>query len=342
MKTIDSYNVVKTDGILLNANENSHDLSDEIRSEIIEAIARINFNRYPDTDETELLEAYGKLNGLKSTQLLAGNGSDQMLGYLIGSFLGKGKKLCTLTPDFSMYDYYASSYEADVIRFQTAEDGSFRAEDFIAFAKENKADMILFSNPNNPTGFCASADEIAKIAAAFRDIPVVIDEAYMDFSKEHSSVTLIDQYPSAYVTKTLSKAYGMAGIRIGFLISSEKNMEPLKKAFVPYALNSISMAAACVVLKHAGFFRNQIQDIVSERRRVYDILKDCPELHIRHSEANFLYGSTEKKQRMIEILAAKGITIRDYASSNHFRITIGTKAENDLMLSALKQFLEEL
>ncbi len=342
MKTIQSYTAAKQSGILLNANENSNALAQNIRDEIIEAVASIDFNRYPDTDETELLEAYGKRIGMEPEQLLAGNGSDQMLGYLIGTFLGKGKVLCTLKPDFSMYDYYASSYEAEVVKFQTAEDGSFKASDFIAFAKENNADMILFSNPNNPTGFCMKADEIAAICSALRDIPCVIDEAYMDFSDAQNALSLIGTYPNLYVTRTLSKAYGMAGIRLGFLISSKENMKSLKPAFVPYALNSVSMKIACIILKHADEFEKQIEEIKSEREAMYDKLVSHNRLHIYPSQANFLYGYTADKERMLELMQENNIVIRDYKGTDFFRITIGTPEENRLVLAVLKQFGEEL
>ena len=342
MKAIQSYTAAKQSGILLNANENSNALAEDIREEILDAVASIDFNRYPDTDETELLEAYGKRIGVTAEQLLAGNGSDQMLGYLIGTFLGKGKVLCTLSPDFSMYDYYASGYEAEVVKFKTAEDGSFKADEFIAFAKENNADMILFSNPNNPTGFCMNTGEIAKICAGLSDIPCVIDEAYMDFADEESSLGLIGKYSNLYVTRTLSKAYGMAGIRLGFLISSVENMKPLKRNFVPYALNSVSMKIACVVLKHADVFEKQIAEIKTCRNAMYDKLVSHQRLHIYPSQANFLYGYSADKERMLQMMEENNIVIRDYRGTDFFRITIGTAEENEAVLAVLKQFGEEL
>jgi histidinol-phosphate aminotransferase len=341
MKTIETYVPARTDGILLNANENSNPLSTVVKEKIAEAVSSLALNRYPDSDQKELLAAYAGLTGVSPDQLLAGNGSDQMLGYMIGTFLGKGKTLCTLSPDFSMYDYYASSYEADVVKFRMAEDGTFNTEDFIAFAKENKAGMILFSNPNNPTGHCLPPEEIEKIASACNDIPVVVDEAYIDFADTQSSLGLINEYPNLYLTRTLSKAYGLAALRTGFLISSEENMKPLKQSFVPYALNSVSMKIASTVLQYAEEYRAQIEKIKSERQRMYEIIKDIPGLKIFSSEANFLYGRSDEKEKLLSVLNEKNITIRDYSNTPYFRITIGTEEENELVLSALKQFGEE-
>ena len=342
MKKTQSYTAHVQEGILLNANENTKGLSAEIRAEIAEAVSGVALNRYPDNSESELLEAYAKVIGVTKDDLLAGNVSDQMLGYLIGSFLGKGKKLYTLSPDFSMYDYYAASYEADVFRFKCEEDGSFDLAAFIAFGKENGADMIMFSNPNNPTGHLLSLPAIEQILQAFADIPVVIDEAYIEFSGSDSSVSLIRKYANLYVTRTLSKAWGLAGIRTGFLVSSASNMEPLKKNFVPYALNSVSMKIASTVLKHAAEIAAMTQQTIAERERMYTFVKECKKAQFFPSAANFLYGRSSEKEQLIASLKEKNIVIRDYAGSPYFRITVGTEEENEIVCSVLKQFEEAL
>ena len=341
MKKIRSYTSAQTAGIRLNANENNFGLQQKIREAIVSAVSEIDFNRYPDSDETELLEAYSAVSGVPSSQLLAGNGSDQMLGYMIGTFLGKGKKLITLDPDFSMYDYYASSYEAGVEKFKINEDGTFDADEFIKAAKDSGAAMVLFSNPNNPTGNCLSIHSIEKITAACADIPVIIDEAYMDFSDEQSAITLIDKYPNLYVTRTLSKAFGMAGIRIGFLISNETNMARLKKGFVPYALNSMSMKAACVILQYADEYKRETELIKRERERVYKALDKNSAVTVHDSSANFIYGKSDKKDDLLALLKENNIVIRDYAGSPYFRISIGTPQENDIILSVFEQFEED-
>ena len=342
MKKTVSYTAHRQDGILLNANESSAPFSEKIAGKIAAAVSSAALNRYPDSDQTELLAAYAEALGLKPSMLLAGNGSDQMLGYMIGTFLGKGKKLCTLAPDFSMYDYYAGTYEAEVIRFKTEEDGSFDTDAFIAFAKENGAGMILFSNPNNPTGHLLESAGQEKILQAFPEIPVVFDEAYIEFSRIQSSVCLIEKYPNLYVTRTLSKAYGLAGIRTGFLISNEENMAKLKKAFVPYALNTVSMKIASCVLKYHREIAALAEDVKAERERMQEALRDCRRLRIFPSEANFIYGKSTDKDILLNMLEEKNIVIRNYAGGPYFRITVGTKEENDTVLSVIRQFEEAI
>lgn len=167
MKNIESYAARTNGSVMLNANECYKNISGEMVKELQEAIAELEFNRYPDESSRELIQAYANVKKLDAGYLIAGNGSDEMLGLMIGYFLGKGKKLLTLSPDFSMYDYYASMHESEVVKFPCEQDGSFSIADFIEFGREHHVDMVLFSNPNNPTGHFVSNAQLCKIAEAF-------------------------------------------------------------------------------------------------------------------------------------------------------------------------------
>ena len=340
MKKITTYESPRNAGLLLNANELSSNLPEKIRAEISEAVMTTDFNRYPDPSQKEVLEAYAKMQGLKESQLLAGNGSDQMLGHVICYFLGHGKKLYTFAPDFSMYDYYASSYEAETVKFRTEEDGSADLNAFIGRGKEVNADMIMFSNPNNPTGHCFDLNEIRTILSAFPDIPVVVDEAYMEFSAKESALSLIEEYRNLYVTRTLSKAYGLAGIRLGFMASAEENMKKLKGSFVPYAVNTLTMKIGVIAMAHAAETGDVIREIVNERERVYGEVKKMKNLKFYPSEANFLYGRSAAKEVLLKLMDEEQIVIRNYEGSDAFRITIGKKEENDRILAVLRKFEE--
>ncbi len=338
MKKIETYETQRQDGILLNANEMSDDLAADIIREFIQKIGEVHFNRYPDMEQTELIAAYAAVSGLKPSQLLAGNGSDQMLGYLIGTYLSKGKVLYTLKPDFSMYDYYASSYEADVRKYTMNADGTFDIADFIRNGEG--ASMVMFSNPNNPTGHCLSITQIREILEGFKGIPVVIDEAYMEFADEESALSLLGEYDSLYVTRTLSKAFGLAGIRVGFLAGSEADMAPLKKSFVPYALNSVSMKIASLSLAHHAEMLEKVKAIKAERDRMYGILKNCRKIQILPSQANFLYGRCDDIQKLASLFDEAGIIIRRYAGTDAFRVTTGRKDENEKVLEVIGKFEE--
>lgn len=340
-KKIESYQTHLQSGILLNANESSLNLDETIMNEIKEEIASVVFNRYPDNDQTEILEAYSKVIKVKKEQILAGNGSDQMLGLMIGTFLGKGKILYTFDPDFSMYDYYASSYEAEIKKFELQEDGTLDVDAFISEGKEANVSLILFSNPNNPTGNCLYESDIRRIVEAFSDIPVVVDEAYIEFANAASSVALIDQYKNLYVTRTLSKAYSLAGLRLGFLLSNEANMKELKAKAVPYALNSMTMRIGKIVLRHASIFLERAEETKKKRNAMYEDVSKLRHVTFYASEGNFLHGKCTEKQKLLEYFEAAGIVIRNYPNKDTFRITIGTEEENQKVLQVLKRFEEE-
>ena len=342
MKETVSYTAHVQKGVLLNANERSLPMPEEIKQEVLEELGKLALERYPDPEETELLEAYGRMMDIDPACLLAGSGSDQMLGYMIGTFLGKGKVLYTLDPDFSMYDYYASGYEAEVKKYPVSLEEENDPKKFAESAKENNAGLIMFSNPNNPSGIVLHTDEIKVMLETCPEIPVVVDEAYMEFSEAESSISLINDYSNLYVTRTLSKAYGLAGARVGFLVSNEENMKPLKKNFVPYALNMLSMKTAVVVMRHHSYFLECIEKTKSERERVYSALKELKCLQVYPSQGNFVYGKSLHKEQILKALNDQNIVIRDYAGKDSFRITIGTEEENDAVIAVLQSVEESV
>ena len=333
------YKAKKCGKIMLNANESSINISNDIKYELIERIQEIPFNRYPDETSRELISAYAKVVDVDQSSIIAGNGSDEMLGFMIGYFLEKDKNLYTLSPDFSMYDYYASVQGANVVKHSTNKDGSFDVDRFINEGLKNNADMVLFSNPNNPTGHCLRKDDLTKIVEVFAPVPVIVDEAYGEFS----DVTMIDEiekFDNLYVTRTLSKAYGLAGARIGFLVGNKKNIEVLRKHIVPYNISRLDQVAGTVVLRHADEYKENIKGICKERDKMYKLLSGLKTLTVYPSKANYIYGRCQNKNRMIKYLEEEGIVIRTY-NDDGFRITVGTKEENELVFKCLQAYDRE-
>ncbi len=339
---VEKYETNQSAGVLLNANETSVNLAAKFLPEIQQAVASIAFNRYPDNSQTELLEAYGKVIGKSPAQILAGNGSDQMLGLLIGYYLGKGKKLFTFNPDFSMYDYYAGCYEADVIKYPLSRDGSLDVKAFVSSGLEQNVNLVLFSNPNNPSGHCLTIEEIRTIVEGFQGVPVVVDEAYFEFADEESALSLLEEYENLFVTRTLSKAYALAGLRVGFLVGNTNAMTQLRALAVPYALNAVSMKIAGVVLKHADEILQSVKEVKAERQKMFTNLSSLQTLHFVPSQANFLFGWCDNKAYLLSLFAQNNIAIRNYKNNDTFRITIGTPEENMLVLQILKQYEETM
>lgn len=339
MKKIQVYDAKKNGSTMLNANESYCNLSDEILREIQEVIPSIAFNRYPDETSAELIQVYGAVMKIAETNILAGNGSDEMLGLLINYFLGKGKKLFTLAPDFSMYDYYVTMQDAIMVKYLCKKDGSFDVMGFIEYGREKKVNMILFSNPNNPTGHTITNKELCKIVEAFPTIPVIIDEAYAEFSDE-TMLACIDQYHNLYVTRTLSKAFGLAGARLGFLISNKRNIAQLKPMMVPYNISSITQKIGCITLAHSAEFAQRIEEIKQARDCVYRELCTYKSISVYPSKANYIFGRVAQKEKLLAAFEKEGIIIRTYGDDS-FRLTIGSAEENRRVCDIIAMFDKE-
>ncbi|MGM9947715.1 pyridoxal phosphate-dependent aminotransferase [Floccifex sp.] len=339
MKKIESYQTHNQKGILLNANEVSDNIDEILKKQIKERIDFIDFNRYPDTDCIELRKTYGNYIHMPYEQILCGNGSDQMLDLIMSYYCSSNKTVLTLDPDFGMYDFYASRYDAKVIKYTCKEDGSFDVDDFISFGKQNKVDFIIFSNPNNPSGHYLENKDILKIVKAFPDIPFVDDEAYIEFAKE-SMMEYIDQFPNFFITRTLSKVFGMAAIRTGFLIGSKQNIERLSNIKVPYALNTVSQQIAICALHSIETALNRVQPICQRREQLLNMkFKD---ITIYPSHANFVLVKATKLDVLKTLFEQNHIQIRTYNNKDYIRITIGNELEHQQVISIFNQYQEAL
>lgn len=338
MKKVNSYTAKNTQGILLNANESNINISEAAIKKIQEAILSIPFHRYPDDESKPLIDAYAQYIQKDAGCIIAGNGSDEMLGMMIGITVSEGKTLYTLAPDFSMYDYYTSMYHGDILKYPYAVDNEFDVDAFIAMGKKNSVALIVFSNPNNPTGKTISQKDIIKIIEAFPDIYVIVDEAYAEFD-ECTMLDHIDLYPNLLITRTLSKAFALAGIRCGFLIGSKDTINKLKPYKVPYNVNRLTQMVGTIVLQQIDEIKTNIEKVKAEREAFYQsyLALDCQDVTLYPSKANYLYGKATHKTAFLEALKAKNITIRNYEDDS-FRITVGTKEQNQLILDILKDF----
>lgn len=338
MKKINNYLAMETEGILLNANESYKNLSEKIIEEIQVAIGHVLFHRYPEDSNQELVNAYATYIKKDAECIMAGNGSDEMLGTIIGLTMKEGKKLYTLSLDFSMYDYYTSMHNGEMLKYPYSIDEEFDVDDFIKVGKDNKVDMILFSNPNNPTGRVIAQKDLIKIVEAFDDIYVIIDEAYADFD-DTTMLDYIDTYKNLLVTRTLSKAFALAGIRCGFMIGNKEVIKTIKAYKVPYNVNRMTQLVGTIVLQHTDEILENIEEIKRERDAFYDaylkINRDDIQLYPSHT--NYLYGKSKNKNAFLKALKEKNIVIRNY-DDDSFRITIGSNKMNQIILDVIKSF----
>ena len=325
--------------IKLNGNEISIALDEQEVLKIIKLINNVELNRYPDTEGVKVREGYAKYANVKAENIIMGNGSDEVLSLVIGATIGKGKKILTIDPDFSMYDFYSSLNDGEIIKYKVNEDGSFNVRDFIIFGINSDVDLIVFSNPNNPTGFTLSNEDIIEILKAFKETKVLVDEAYYEFNKE-SVVEYINEYENLLVARTLSKAWGLAAIRVGFLIANEQLISELNNYKVPYNVNSVSQVIAEKMLGNIERVVVNSNTVIKERERLFLNLKSIQEetsLEIKFykSSANYIFGRTNYKERLMKALNNNGIIIRDFKDDS-FRITVGSEFENDKIVEIIR------
>lgn len=342
MKVSNIYKGIESNsiGIRVNANESYENISKDDLKDILNELKNFKFNRYPDSESCELRKAYANVIGLEKGNIIAGNGSDEMISLIIASKISRQKTVLTISPDFSMYDFYTSLHDGIIKKYNTEEDGRFSINKFIAFGKKVSPKVIIFSNPNNPTGHVINATDIEYVLESFKESIVVVDEAYYEFYGQ-SMIPYIEKYKNLIVTRTLSKAWGLASLRIGFLISNKALIKELNKNKVPYNLNSFSQLIGCSILSHPEKILKNVEEIVYERERLYKNLKqienECEDkIKFYESKANFIFGRCYLKDKLKMFLYKKGISIR-YFDDDSFRITVGSPLENDLIVNTIKK-----
>jgi histidinol-phosphate aminotransferase len=233
--------------IRLDANESFLVPENEILKAIQKDAVSVAFQRYPDPIAQELCEAFAKAYNVNVENVVAGNGSDELISLLFSSFLMKGECAVTLSPDFSMYSFYCGIAEGQNKEFKKRDDFSFSIDDLIDFVNKNKARMLIFSNPCNPTSLGVKREEIRKLVSSVNAL-VVLDEAYMDFW-DQSMLSEVNQYDNLIILRTCSKAIGAASLRLGFAVSNVKLIQYIKAVKSPYNVNAISQKIGAEILK---------------------------------------------------------------------------------------------
>lgn len=326
--------------IKLNSNEVFMDLDENIKMKIKTALNQMEFNRYPSNDMSEIKKLYAKYAKTKPENIIAGNGSDEVLELIIECVIDDDKKVLTLGPDFVMYDFFTSKFKGELIKYDIDTTMKFDVDEFIELGKKENVDLIVFSNPNNPTGIAVSKKEIIKILKEFKDKTVIIDEAYYEFNGE-SVVSCINEYKNLIVTRTLSKAWGLASLRMGFLITNEDRINEILNYKVPYTVSGFSNKAVEIALKYPDIPVRNAKIIVEQRELLYEELKSIQKeaalnIEFFKSNSNYIYGKTKHKEILLKGLENKGIFIRNF-DGNGFRITVGSPMQNRKLIETLKK-----
>lgn len=326
--------------INLDSNEIYLEMDENILMNIKSCLTNIALHRYPTNEMTTIKELYANYAGTESKNIIVGNGSDEVLELAIGNVISQGKKALSLGPDFVMYDFFVSRFGGELKTYEISQSMNFNVEEFIELGKQENVDLIVFSNPNNPTGIGIELENIIQILEAFKDTTVIVDEAYYEFYGK-SMIPYINEYKNLMVTRTLSKAWGLASIRVGFLITHEDNICELLNQKIPYTVSSFSQNLASVVLRYPENVINNTKLIIEQREELYKNLKEVQKnaamnIQFYSSKGNYIYGRTAHKEALMKGLENNGIVIRNF-SDDTFRITVGSPMQNRKVVDAIKK-----
>jgi len=338
--------------VVLNVNENPYPPTDAVVADIAAAVAAAarGANRYPDRDFPELRHALADYLAAESgvhvpeDEIWAGNGSNEVILHLLQAFGGPGRTVLSWAPTYSMYPEYARD---TLTRWESRP----RLPDFTIDVERAARDMralapavVLLASPNNPTGNALSLAEVGHLAAAGRgagpdgsDTLVVVDEAYAEFRRDGtaSALALRGDHPNLVVTRTLSKAFGMAGLRLGYFAAAREVVDAVRVVRLPYHLSAFTQAAALAALRHRASLMAQIASLRSERDALYAWFL-AHGFRAVPSDANFiLFGEFADRHAVWEGLLAHGVLVREVGPVGYLRVTVGTPHETSEFRSAL-------
>jgi histidinol-phosphate aminotransferase len=330
--------------VRLNTNENAYSLPDEVVAALAKAVEATlrDLNRYPDRDAVALRQDLATYlgHGLSAGQVWAANGSNEVQQQLLQCFGGPGRLALGFTPSYSMQPLLAVGTGTAFLPALRDPDFTLHPERAVAQVIEHRPDVVFLCSPNNPTGTATPLSVVEAVAAAAPGI-VVVDEAYAEFARPgtQSALSLLDRFPRLVVTRTMSKAFGFAGGRLGYLAADPSIVDAVQLVRLPYHLSSLTQAAARAVLAHAPSLLATVGAIKVQRDRIVRTLRSY-RLTAPDSDANFvLFGQFRDEQAIWQGLLARDVLVRDVGLPGWLRVTAGTPAETGAFLAAVKELV---
>jgi histidinol-phosphate aminotransferase len=329
--------------VRLNTNENPYPPPAELVADLRQSVgdAAADLNRYPDREAAALRASLaGYLgHGLTVEQVWAANGSNEILQQLLMAFGGAGRRALGFVPSYTMHRLIARATGTGWTAIHRADDFSLDADRARADVLEHAPDIVFLCSPNNPTGTAldpAVVDAVLDVATGM----VVVDEAYAEFSHRPTLLPLLPDHPRLVVTRTMSKAFAFAGARVGYLAADPAVIDALRLVRLPYHLSALTQAAALAALRHASATLAQVAQLRADRDRLVTQLRGPLGLDVVDSDANFvLFGRFADQQQTWQGLLDEGVLVRDVGLPGWLRVSVGTSAECDVFLDALRKVL---
>lgn len=332
---------LQRDSLKLDSNEN-YVIPKQFQSDIISGVRKnSDVREYPLGGVERLIQTISKFIKIPSSLIGVGNGSDQILDMILSNFASKQTKILTSNPTFGFFEERCKLYSIPMITLPFSNDMKLDIKEFIKQSK--KADILYLDSPNNPTGFQFSKNDLQKLIISFDGL-VIIDEAYGDFSN-YSLASMAKSQKNLVVVQTVSKSFGLAGLRLGYFIANKQFTEAFNKVLqYPYPLSTITIESGILALEKPQQMKDAVQIIKKERTRMIENLRKYNAFEVFDSEANFvLFDAHGSYSRVYTALLEQGISIRKLGKiGNHegcLRVTIGTKEMNSKFLLAIRDLL---
>jgi histidinol-phosphate aminotransferase len=331
--------------VRLNTNETAEPPPAGYLAEVGRRIQALDLNRYPDRPHTDLRRALGAPFGLGPDQVWAANGSNEVLLQLLQAYGGPDRRLLTFRPPYSMYPELARTTLTPTTEVDLDERFALSAEVAAEAVATHDPDVVFVASPNNPTGTLVGRDAVRALHDGSRAL-IVVDEAYVEFAPDGASaVALLADLPRLVVSRTFSKAYRLAGLRLGYLLARPWVVQDVQTVRLPYHLDAIKQVAGLVAIEQTAAFLDHRERTAVERDRVHAALDARPDVEVWPSAANFLLLRTAVPD-LFDRLLDRGVLVRDFSRqprlSGCLRVTVGTAAENDAFLAAVTAVLDEV
>ncbi|MEV5272653.1 histidinol-phosphate transaminase [Streptomyces werraensis] len=338
--------------VRLNTNENPYPLPEPLVERIAERVreAARHLNRYPDRDavelRTRLAEYLTKTAGhpVAPENVWAANGSNEVIQQLLQTFGGPGRSALGFEPSYSMHALIARGTGTGWISGPRGEDFSLDLPAAEKAIVEHRPDVVFVTTPNNPTGNAVPADTVRALydaAQAARPSVVVVDEAYVEFSHGDSLLPLLDGRPHLVISRTMSKAFGAAGLRLGYLAAHPAVVDAVQLVRLPYHLSAVTQATALAALEHTDTLLGYVEQLKAERDRLVAELRSLG-YEVTDSDANFVqFGRFQDSHAVWRRILDRGVLVRDNGVPGWLRVTAGTPAENDAFLDAVREIKKE-
>ncbi|MGD9131137.1 MAG: histidinol-phosphate transaminase [Candidatus Bathyarchaeota archaeon] len=332
--------------VKMNLNENFAMSTETIQELLLEACRSIDVRAYPPPRGSLAIKAISRFLGVSESEVSVANGADEVMDLLMKVFVRKGSKVMVVEPSFPMYTFFAQLYGGSAVHVLLRPDFSLDV-DAILNKADNDTRLLFVCSPNNPTGNQFREANIKRLLQEFKGV-VVVDEAYVDFA-QGSVIDWVKEYENLAVLRSFSKAFGLAGLRLGYLVSSASIVEYVQRVVGPFNVNSVTQQTIALALEKWSYFEQQIKYVVNEREWLMKKLRQIDGVNPYPSSANFILFKVTKPNltsaAVAERMESRNVLVKDRGHlpllENCIRVTVGSRNMNQAFLSALKESLEE-